>query len=91
MMKIEGYGSASGSISPRHGSADPDPDPHQKCHPQHWFLLIFRLILNPDNTFEVSIDHTLVNHGTLLDSFEPPVNPPAEIDDPNDKMPAGMS
>jgi calnexin len=39
----------------------------------------------------VSIDHTLVNHGTLLDSFEPPVNPPAEIDDPNDKMPAGMS
>ena len=48
-----------------------------------------RLLLNPDNTFEVSIDHTLVNHGTLLDSFEPPVNPPAEIDDPNDKMPAG--
>ena len=30
-MKIEG--SASGSISQRHGSADPDPDPHQNnCH-----------------------------------------------------------
>jgi hypothetical protein len=30
-MKIEGSGSASesGSISKRHGSADPDPDPHQ--------------------------------------------------------------
>jgi hypothetical protein len=35
MMKIEG--SASGSISQRHGSADPDPDPHQNVmDPQHW-------------------------------------------------------
>jgi hypothetical protein len=32
MMKIEG----SGSISQRHGSADPDPDPHQNVmDPQH--------------------------------------------------------
>jgi len=30
MMKIEGYGSASGSISQWHGSADPDP--HQNAH-----------------------------------------------------------
>ena len=44
-----------------------------------------RLVVRPDNTFEISIDHTLVNHGTLLDSFTPPVNPPAEIDDPEDK------
>ena len=29
-----------------------------------------------------------VNHGTLLDSFTPPVNPPAEIEDPEDSMPA---
>jgi hypothetical protein len=42
-MKIEGsgsaYGSESGSISQRHGSADPhpDPDPHQNVmDPQHW-------------------------------------------------------
>ncbi len=33
-MKIEG----SGSISQRHGSADPDPDPHQNViDPEHWF------------------------------------------------------
>jgi len=49
---------------------------------------LLRLLLRPDNTFEVSIDHTLVNHGSLLDSFEPPVNPPAEIDDPEDFKPA---
>jgi hypothetical protein len=34
MMKIEG----SGSISQRHGSANPDPDPHQNVmDPEHWF------------------------------------------------------
>lgn len=49
---------------------------------------LLRLLIRPDNTFEVSIDHTLVNHGTLLDSFTPPVNPPAEIDDPEDFKPS---
>jgi hypothetical protein len=35
MMKIEGSASGSGSISQRHGSADPDP--HQNVmDPQHW-------------------------------------------------------
>jgi hypothetical protein len=34
MMKIAG--SESGSISQRHGSADPDPDPHQNVmDPRH--------------------------------------------------------
>ena len=49
---------------------------------------LLRLVVRPDNTFEISIDHTLVNHGTLLESFTPPVNPPAEIDDPSDSRPA---
>jgi len=49
---------------------------------------LLRLLIRPDNTFEVSIDQVLVNHGTLLDSFTPPVNPDPEIDDPADKMPA---
>jgi len=48
---------------------------------------LLRLVVRPDNTFEISIDHNLVNHGSLLDDFTPPVNPPAEIDDPNDKKP----
>jgi len=49
---------------------------------------LLRLVVRPDNTFEISIDHNLVNHGSLLDDFTPPVNPPAEIDDPNDKKPS---
>jgi hypothetical protein len=38
-MKIEGSGS--GSIGQRHGSADPDSDPHQNViDPQHWSWVI---------------------------------------------------
>jgi len=48
---------------------------------------LLRLLVRPDNTFEISIDHTLINHGSLLDSFTPPVNPPDEIEDPNDFKP----
>ncbi|CAH1100605.1 unnamed protein product [Psylliodes chrysocephalus] len=48
---------------------------------------LYTLILNPDNTYEISVDKKLVNSGSLLEDFVPPVNPPAEIDDPNDKKP----
>ncbi len=46
MKKIAGFGSAtaSGTISQRHGSADPDPDSHQNVmDPQHCFLIIWPL------------------------------------------------
>jgi hypothetical protein len=36
-MKIEG----SGSISQRHGSADPDPDPHQNVMDLQQFYIVF--------------------------------------------------
>ena len=49
--------------------------------------MLFRLILRPDNTFDVYIDYKLVNHGSLFDDFEPPINPPQEIDDPADFKP----
>lgn len=48
---------------------------------------LYTLVIKPDNTFEISIDKNLVNSGSLLEDFTPPVNPPAEIDDPNDKKP----
>ncbi|XP_062571665.1 calnexin-like isoform X2 [Saccostrea cucullata] len=49
---------------------------------------LYSLVVNPDNTYEVSVDGTVVNEGSLLEDFSPPVNPPKEIDDPNDKKPA---
>ncbi|XP_075066119.1 calnexin [Mixophyes fleayi] len=48
---------------------------------------IYTLVLNPDNTFEILIDQTVVNRGNLLDDVNPPVNPPKEIEDPDDKKP----
>ncbi|XP_052249549.1 calnexin-like isoform X1 [Dreissena polymorpha] len=49
---------------------------------------LYTLVVNPDNTFEVLIDNSVVNSGSLLQDVNPPVNPPKEIDDPNDKKPA---
>jgi calnexin len=42
----------------------------------------------PDNKFEVFVDERLINSGSLLEDFTPPVNPSMEIDDPNDSKPA---
>ncbi|KAE8746555.1 hypothetical protein FOCC_FOCC006789 [Frankliniella occidentalis] len=49
---------------------------------------LYTLIIRPDNTFQISVDHKIVKEGSLLEDFTPAVNPPAEIDDPNDKKPA---
>ncbi|XP_033742114.1 calnexin-like isoform X2 [Pecten maximus] len=49
---------------------------------------MYTLVVNPDNTFEMMVDNSLVNEGSLMDDFSPPVNPPKEIDDPNDKKPS---
>ena len=43
--------------------------------------------MRPDNSFEVFVDQTSVNSGNLLEDVTPAVNPPKEIDDPNDKKP----
>lgn len=48
---------------------------------------LYQLVLRPDNTFTVRVDHNIVNEGSLLEDFTPPVNPPKEIDDPTDKKP----
>ncbi|CAG2113736.1 unnamed protein product, partial [Medioppia subpectinata] len=50
-----------------------------------WHLI--RLEINTDNTFEVTLDKSSVGKGSLLEDFNPPVNPPKFIDDPNDSKP----
>lgn len=49
---------------------------------------LYTLQINPDNTFSISLNEEPSVNGTLFDSFEPPVNPPKMIDDPNDSKPA---
>ncbi|KAK4684067.1 calnexin, partial [Tremellales sp. Uapishka_1] len=48
---------------------------------------LYTLIVNPDQTFEILINDESVRQGSLLEDFKPSVNPPAEIDDPEDFKP----
>ncbi|XP_042326602.1 calmegin [Sceloporus undulatus] len=48
---------------------------------------LYTLVLKPDDTFEILIDQTVVSKGSLLEDMVPPVNPPKEIEDPNDRKP----
>ena len=48
---------------------------------------LYTLIVRPDQTYEIKINNESVKSGSLLDDFDPPVNPPLEIDDPNDMKP----
>ncbi|XP_015243692.1 PREDICTED: calmegin isoform X1 [Cyprinodon variegatus] len=48
---------------------------------------LYTLVLNPDNSYEMFIDQSSVSRGNLLSDMVPPVNPPKEIDDPNDSKP----
>lgn len=49
--------------------------------------VLFPVVLNPDNSFEILIDQTVVNSGSLLNDMTPAVNPAAEIEDPDDHKP----
>jgi calnexin len=48
---------------------------------------VYTLIVNPDQTFEILINGESSKQGSLLEDFNPPVNPEKEIDDPKDKKP----
>ncbi len=49
---------------------------------------LYTLVVRPDNTFNILINGDSRRNGTLLDDFDPPVNPAKEIDDPEDTKPA---
>ncbi|XP_018592834.2 calnexin [Scleropages formosus] len=48
---------------------------------------LYTLVLNPDNSFEILVDQTVINSGNLLTDMTPAINPPAEIEDPDDHKP----
>ncbi|TPX52742.1 hypothetical protein SeMB42_g01219 [Synchytrium endobioticum] len=49
---------------------------------------LYTLIVHPNNTFFININEQTVKSGSLLEDFTPSVNPPKEIDDPEDKKPS---
>jgi len=55
----------------------------------HIFIInVLTPMFSPDNTYSVTIDNGKPETGSLLTDFQPPVNPPKEIDDPEDQKPA---
>jgi hypothetical protein len=58
--------------------------------PNHAFVSKLELTQfnSPNNTYDVLFNGESKNTGSLLEDFEPAVNPPKEIDDPEDKKPS---
>lgn len=48
---------------------------------------LFKLVLEPSNNFEIFLDDKSAGKGNLLEDMDPPINPPKEIVDLNDKKP----
>lgn len=55
--------------------------------PDDMMTHLYGLVIKPDNSFEVQIDGVKKASGDLLTAMEPPINPPKEIDDPQDSKP----
>jgi calnexin len=69
-----------GEIEEKHLSSPPAAVTEKKT-------TLYTLVVRPDQTFDILINNESVKKGSLLENFEPPVNPPKEIDDPEDKKP----
>jgi hypothetical protein len=74
-------------MNPRTGETE---EKHLKIPPRptiEKLTNLYTLIVNPDNTFEILINGESDKKGSLLEDFNPSVNPPKEISDPEDKKP----
>ena len=52
-----------------------------------FYVSVFQRVNSPNNTYDVRFNGESHNTGSLLEDFDPPVNPPKEISDPDDKKP----
>jgi len=73
--------------SPKTGKTEEKHCKDPPSVPQDQLTHLYRLVISPDNSFEIHIDGERKTSGSLLSSMEPPVNPPKEIDDPADTKP----
>uniref|UniRef100_A0A914E3A6 Calnexin n=1 Tax=Acrobeloides nanus TaxID=290746 RepID=A0A914E3A6_9BILA len=48
---------------------------------------LYTLIVHPDDRFQVLVDNVEIISGSLLTDLDPPITPPKEIVDPEDKKP----
>ncbi|KAK9811492.1 hypothetical protein WJX72_004772 [[Myrmecia] bisecta] len=72
--------SPSGDVEEKHLQTPPLVETDKLSH-------VYTVVLKPDNTYAVLIDGVEKKAGSILEDFEPAINPPEEIDDPEDKKP----
>jgi hypothetical protein len=70
-----------GEYEEKHLSEAPRPSIEKQTN-------LYTLAVFPNQTYEVFFNSDSQSKGSLLENFTPPVNPPKEIDDPEDKKPA---
>jgi len=70
-----------GEFEEKHLKASPKPSIEKLTN-------LYTLIIHPDNTYNVLFNGDSQNTGSLLEDFDPAVNPPKEIDDPEDSKPS---
>lgn len=71
-----------GEVEEKHLKNPPKPSLNKDTN-------LYTLVVHPNNqTFEVQFNHAVQVSGSLLEEFTPPVIPPKEIDDPEDKKPS---
>ena len=51
-------------------------------------LILSCAVIRTDGVYHIIVDQVPFFKGNLLEDLEPAINPPAEIDDPNDKKPS---
>jgi len=69
-----------GEVSEKHLKKPPRVKSDKLTH-------VYTAVLRTNNTYEVMVDGNVAVQGSLFEDFEPPINPPEEIPDPEDKKP----
>ncbi|GIL66542.1 hypothetical protein Vafri_20038 [Volvox africanus] len=72
-----------GSIAEKHLASPPVPEANDYTH-------LYTLKIFPDHKYEILVDGGMRSSGSLLDpsTLQPPLLPPRELPDPDDKKPA---
>ncbi|PVU96188.1 hypothetical protein BB561_001355 [Smittium simulii] len=77
---INAYNPITKKFEEKHMVDRPEPRFDQMSH-------LYTLMIDLDNSFKILVDNKVTRTGNLLTDFEPPINPPKEIDDSTDFKP----
>lgn len=73
-----------GEVEEKHLKAPPAPKNDKLSH-------LYTLVIRPDNTYDIKIDNESKKKGSLLEDFDPAVNPDKEIGEQFSMLASAMS